>query len=177
MSRDRLFKALICAAACLPSTAALAQPGSSHTTTGTAQAEFVAVGNLTRIEDLRFGRFMRPATASTITISPTGTVTSTGAVTPLMTVPQPASGRGPARFLLDGVANRLFVTFIPNSVNITNGTTTMTVTNTTRNTGGAIGFLEPGGQFDFYMGGRLNIPANPTPGIYSGNFTITVFFL
>lgn len=177
MSRDRLFKALICAAACVPSTVALAQPGNSHTTSGTAQAEFVSVGNLTRIEDLRFGRFMRPATASTITVSPNGTITSTGAVTSLMSVPQPASGRGPAWFLLDGVANRLFVAFIPNSVNITNGTTTMTVSNTTRNTGGPVGYLGPGGQFDLYMGGRLNIPANPTPGVYSGNFTITVFFL
>lgn len=157
---------------------ARAEPGASDTFDGTAQAEVVNPGRMLLVRDLRFGAFIQPATAATLTIaaSAAGTVTGTGDVAAGMAIPQPADGRGPALILLDGTARRSFTAIIPNRIDITNGAATMQVRNITSNVSPGNNSFDADGHFDLYIGGRLNIGALQAVGNYSGDFQITVIF-
>lgn len=155
---------------------AQAEPGNSHTFTGQVRVEVIDPGRMLLSRDLRFGAFMQPRTAATLTIAPDGTATGTGEVATGMQIPQPPEGRGPALVLLDGTAYRSFTAILPNRINITNGTATMQVRNITSNIAPGTNRFDADGHFDLTMGGRLNIAANQAAGTYSGDFQITVIF-
>jgi hypothetical protein len=153
-----------------------AQPGNSVTFTGTVQAELVNPGRLALLEDLRFGAFMQPAAPATLTVAPDGSASGTGEIATTMSIPQPAEGRGPARFRLDGTENRAFVAIIPNRITISNGTATMEVRNITTNMRNGSNRFDATGQFILAVGGTLRANANQAPGEYAGDFRITVIF-
>ncbi len=153
-----------------------AEPGNSATFTAPAQAEVINPSRMMLTRDLRFGAFIRPTAAGTITVTPGGTVTGSAAIEPGMVIPQATEGRGPALVLLDGTAYRSFTAILPNRVNITNGSATMQVRNITTNVSPGNTSFDANGHFDLWMGGRLNVAANQAVGQYTGNFTITVIF-
>lgn len=155
-----------------------AAPGNTEVEPGTARAEMVDVGRLTKIADLRFGRFARPATAATMTISPFGVVTATGEVAATLNLPQAPTGRGPGQWLVDGTGYRRFNVNLPNTVTITRvgGGATMTVSNITSNTVNGSQAFPSNGLFDMYIGGRLNVSANQMPGNYRGDLIFSVIY-
>ena len=160
----------------LVSGAALAEPGDSASLNGTATAELVNPGRLYKLEDLRFGAFMQPSANATLTITPDGAASGTGDIATGMNIPQPPEGRGPARFRLDGTANRAFVALIPNRITITNGSATMDVRDITTNIRPGNNRFDGAGRFDLHIGGTLRANAIQAPGQYSGDFQITVIF-
>lgn len=160
----------------LLSGAAQAEPGNSASFNGTATAELVDPGRLYKLEDLRFGAFMRPAANATLTVAPDGSSSGTGDIATGMNIPQPPEGRGPARFRLNGTANRAFVALIPNRITITNGAATMEVRSITTNIRPGNNRFNGAGQFDLNIGGTLRANANQAVGQYSGDFEITVIF-
>lgn len=175
----RIFRILrLAAALALPlvSVPALAEPGDTSTISGAAAAELIDPGRVVKIDDLRFAAFMSPTAAATMTITPDGAVSATGEVASTMNIVTTPDGRGPARFLIDGADDRFFIPFHPRSVTITNGTSTMLVDRMTDNVIG-LQRIGPDGEFEYRIGGRLNVNANQEPGRYSGEFEITVLFL
>jgi hypothetical protein len=153
---------------------ARAAPSNTATFTGVAQATVAQPTRLIPLEDLRFGRFIRPITASTITLAPDGVVTATGDVVNSINMAQPPSGRGPAEYRLVGTAARFFVANIPNRIDISNGATTMRIDNITTNIRPGRNFFDPTGNFYLFIGGRLRINANQQVGSYSGTYDVTV---
>ncbi len=155
-----------------------AEPGDTQTTSGVAGAEIIDPGRVVKLDDLRFAAFASPAAAATMTIDPDGTVTATGDVAATMNSFTSPGGRGPARFRIDGMEDRFFTARHPNSVTISNGTSTMLVDNMEDNIRGfgRNARFDENGRFDYFIGGRLNVGANQEPGEYSGDFEITVAF-
>ena len=169
---------LVGAAACLLVPAmAQAQATDSASLSGMASATLVRPESIVKLEDLRFGAFMRPTAFSTITIAPNGTVTGSATIAANMTIAQPAAGRGPASFLITGTPNRLYLVQTPNQINISNGSATMQVRNFSINSLPGPRQFDGTGQSDLRVGGQLRVNGNQAPGQYSGNFTITVIFL
>lgn len=95
-----------------------------------------------------------------------GTVLATGA-TP-----------GAASFTAAGVLNVLALITLPNSITLTRGggTETMTVSNITTN-GGTTRLFPGSATIEITVGGRLNVGANQVAGSYSGSFNLTVIYL
>ena len=156
--------------------AAQAEPGSTTTSNGTAAATVADPMTVSRIADLRFGRFAAPTTASTMRVAPDGTVTPSAGVASSNSMVQPPDGRGPASFRVEMDDNRAFIAFIPRRVTISNGTSTMDV----RNLGGRIVRVTNAGTQSVHrvdIGGTLNIDANQEAGRYSGDLTLTVLYL
>ncbi|MFA6220479.1 MAG: DUF4402 domain-containing protein [Erythrobacter sp.] len=168
MTFSKTLLALIAAA--MP-TAAFAAPGDSATTAGASDARIVEPLALQSLEDLRFGTFVRPTAAGTVTIAADSTVTS---ALDLAAFP---NGRGAASFLVRGTANRLFITFLPTTVTITNGTATMRVDTFRKNGGAGLNRLDANGYHVLTIGARLRVNANQQAGNYSGNFAVRVLYL
>lgn len=160
----------------LPATLA-AEPGDQTTSVGAAAATVAEPMNVTRIHDLRFGRFAAPLTTSTIRIAPNGTFTpSAGVAASANSLLQPPEGRGPAQFRVDMDGNRAFIAFIPRRMTISNGAASMDIDNM----GGRIVRVSVGGPQSIHtvdIGGTLHIDANQQTGQYSGDLELTVLYL
>lgn len=174
MRQLTLFFGAALAAAVLAAPAAAA-PGDNAESSGTAAAEVADPATIRRISDLRFGRFASPGNASTIRINVDGTFNAVGEVVSSTRMAQPASGRGPAQFVVEQAGNRGGTVFIPANISITNGSAAMTVNAITGRlvvTGGV-------GRNRVYrldLGGTLRINANQAPGSYRGEFAVTVIY-
>lgn len=167
---------LLAAATTFASGAAHAAPAKAS---GASRALVVAPGSVVPLNALRFGQFMQPATAGTLTITVTSTVSATGGVAGNQNITQVGTGRGPGTFLLRGSPNRQTDITLPASFTIANGTKTMTVTNLNHNTntnGGGKLKLDATGTAVLIIGATLNVAANQAFGPYSGTYTITVAF-
>ena len=173
---NRTSALLLAAAAAFAPEAAQAGPAQAS---GSAEVVIVAPGSVTPIDALRFGQFLQPTTAGTLTVDIAGAVTATGGVAGNQNITQVGTGRGPGTFLLRGSPNRQTDTTLPASFTISNGAQTMTVNNLTKNSnanGGGKLKLDAAGNAVLIIGATLNVPANPAFGTYSGTYTITVVF-
>ena len=144
---------------------------------GFAQANVVTPGSIVPLNGLRFGQFIRPVAAGTMTIDIAGAATATGGVVAGYTIVQTGTGRGPATFALTGRPNRQCDVILPVLAVLTSGVQTMTVTNFTANTnGGGKIRLDASGFAQLIVGGRLNVAANQAVGNYTGSYILTVAF-
>jgi Domain of unknown function (DUF4402) len=163
---------LAVAASSLAPGAAIAAPA-----TGFAQANVVTPGAIVPLNVLRFGQFLQPTTAGTLTVDIAGAVTTTGGVTGTTTLVQTGTGRGPGSFGLTGSPNRQTDIIVPTSSTITSGSQTMTVNAFTSNAnGGGKLKLDATGYQTLIIGATLNVGANQAVGSYTGTYTITVTF-
>jgi hypothetical protein len=170
-----LYAALMAA---LAPAAAFAAPGNSTQMSGTVMASVVTPGAVVPLRALRFGQFLQPAAAGTITIAANSTMTPSAGMAANTSIPQLAPGRGAGAFTLTGGANRLFLLTLPTTATLSNGAASMNVTNFTANTLFAgIGSLNASGNFVLNVGARLNIGGGQTIGSYTGTYNVTVFFL
>ena len=156
-----------------------AAPGDSHTQSGDAEVSVVDPIGVQNVAELRFGRMIQPTTAGTLTISSAGAVTEAGGVTGnAISTPQITNGRGPGAFAVFGDPNRFFITFLPNSATVSNGTANMTVNQFQANTGiFGLRRFDNTGYSPLLVGARLNVGANQQVGSYSGTYTVTVLYL
>jgi hypothetical protein len=174
----RLPLLLALAVAALSSNPAYAGSGDSSVFSGFVQARVVTPGRVVALRDLRFGQFLQPSTAGTLTIATNNAATAAAGMTDNIGIPQLAAGRGAGGFTLTGTANRSFIVTLPSSATITSGSASMSVTNFTANTlVGGLGRLDLNGSYVLNVGARLNVGGGQAVGQYSGTYNITVIFL
>lgn len=150
---------------------ALAQSSDTMTVSGSSQVRVVEPISIVNISDLRFGALMQPAAGGIVDVNPDGSVSSN---LDLSTFP---NGRAPARFTVLGESRRRFIIFVPNRIDISNGTSTMRVDRFRTNLDLGFGRFDAVGSYDLYVGGRLQVNANQEPGTYSGTFEVAVLYL
>jgi len=157
-------------------TLAYAAPGNTATEAGTGKAVIIEPLTIVADDDLRFGQFVQPTSAGTLTIASDGGVTAAGGMLQTYNLPQTGTGRGPATFHLDGTPNRMVIVNRPNRIDISNGTSAMRVDRFTDNIQSASQRLDNNGYFHLFIGARLNVSANQEVGTYSGTYDISVIY-
>lgn len=175
MRHPEILAGAVALAAAALAAPASAEPGESFQGGGTAAAAVVDPATIRRVADLRFGRFATPGTASAIRINVDGSLSAAGDVASSTGMAQPASGRGPAQFVVEQAGNRGGTVFIPGSINISNGNANMTVNAIT----GRLVVISGNGRNRVYrldLGGTLRINGNQAPGAYRGEFDVTVIY-
>ena len=159
---------------------AFSQPASAQTST--VPTETLIIPRLSLVNDggLDFGDIVAGPTVSTVTVSPSNVVTSTGSATPL------GNGTTPALFHGYGAYNQIVALWLSaNQINLvrSGGGQTMLVNNftvgstppTTLSTNPRnfrIGSLS--GYFSFTVGATLRVGANQVPGSYNGSFAVNI---
>lgn len=169
-----IFALMIAPAAASP---ALAQASAA----GEAEAIVLRPLSFFKISDLDFGDIVPSTTAGTVTIDPDGSRSRTGGVT------LAGGGGEPARFAGLGSFNRqVNISLGSNSIFITGpgvrmrvrdfeiGSTPTAILSTSPT---RFRITSPLGNYNFPVGGTLEVGANQAPGDYSGSFTITLNYL
>ncbi len=158
-------------------------PGGAHAasanasaTQGTAQAAVVVPLKITAGTSLRFGQFANATTGGTLTIDPTGAVSTTGGMVGANTFTQTGTGRGNATFSVTGNPNAAFGVTVSTNVQLVNGVNRMAVTGFTGNVASSAAALDATGNFTLNVGATLNVAANQAIGTYSGTYVLTVVY-
>ena len=154
-----------------------AEPSNTASVSGTVQAQVVDPTLIALVDDLRFGTMLKPGTGGTLTIGTNGSVNTTGGVSGNIAIPQPADGRGPAAFNVEGDGSLVLIVQVPTFVSISNGSSSMRVDQFRTNTFFGSGLFNAQGEYDLNVGGRLNVNANQESGTYTGKFDVTVLYL
>lgn len=173
----------LAAAACLVGLAAPAPLLAGERATFQLPVEAVIVTQLSffKVDDLSFGWIAPGTTPGTVTIAPSGGRTATGGVRLVAGLShQPAAFAGKGSF---NQALTLSINATSRTLTRAGGNQTMTMdsfaigsspitTLTTAPLAFSIGSAS--GMFQFPVGARLRVKANQMPGIYQGNFTLTL---
>ena len=155
---------LLAALAGLSATAAHAASGNGSSAPGQTQASVAQPISLVNTAALRFGDIAQPATAGTVTLSPTGVITATGGAAGNQLVAQSGAG-----------LNSSFSIFGPASFALSNGTRTMSVTVLTGNLQ-TIATTAVSTTYRLRVGGTLNLGASQAVGAYSGTYTLMAVY-
>jgi hypothetical protein len=156
-----------------------AQPAYAGTTPGGGEITIVRPLSFVIDDNLDFGTIVRGTTAGTVTITPTGTRTQTGGVTLIN-----GGGHKAASFAGQGTfLQRVEISLGANSISLNGPGAPMRVrdfvigsTPTAVLTSTPLSFRIAGlnGVFSFPIGATLDVAANQAPGVYSGNWSITL---
>lgn len=115
---------------------------------------------------LDFGTICRSSTTSqTITVPPDGPATSTNTLCPV-------TGASADSFTVAGYSGKSFDVSLPTSVNISNGSNSLSITNLTSSC--SSNCILTNSTYSFTVGGTLTVPANSPPGDYVGNYSVTI---
>ncbi len=172
----KLTKALFSTAAVLLS--AMTMPAYADTATGQSSVAIVRPLSFFIIDELNFGTVLAGATAGNVILAPDGTRTSTGGVVLMGNSHQPGSFAG-----LGSFNQRVDISITSNTINLTGPGAPMQVktwiigsTPTAELTTSPLRFRirGAGGTFRFPLGATLTVGANQVPGVYTGNYTITL---
>ena len=148
--------------------------------TADASAFLVTPLSFVKQTDLDFGQIIASDTAGTVTMDSTGAVTTTGGVV------QIDGTQIPARFWGYGTFNqRVLINIDANTYTLTRdgGTETMILDRVTIGSRPPIRIgtnprrfriANPDGYFSFTIAGRLRVGADQAPGVYKGEFTVTL---
>jgi hypothetical protein len=120
--------------------------------------------------DLDFGELVVSGAGTAVIDPVSGTMTSTGLVTPI------GSTAHPAMFTATGSRNSVVIIHVPSSpVTLTRvgGGGTMTISDWTLD-GKINRRMPPESAFNFSVGGTLNVGAAQAEGTYTGTFAVTV---
>lgn len=173
----RVLPALGILAGCLAcGSTARAQSANTSSAQGAAIATVVGPVKVTAGAGLRFGQFVSPATAGTITIDPFGTVTTSGGMVGADAFSQTGAGRGNATFAVNGNVNAAFSVKISNNIQLASGANRMKVNVFTGNVVGGAGVLDASGSYTLTVGATLSVNANQPVGSYSGTYSVTVTY-
>ena len=123
-------------------------------------------------QGMNFGTFLSPHVASTITLSPSGSYTSTGSVTFV------DNTLTPGEFTVTGVGNRQVSITLPASTTLSNGTQTMTADTFISTPAGSFTLSGTGtGQTQSVnVGSTLHINSNQRAGNYTGTYPVIVSY-
>lgn len=153
-----------------------ASPSMADTTAtanATAHATIVAPLNIESVsgEDLNFGKIVSPDAQITVTVTPAGGISSSGAANQLL------GGHKAAQFSVSGAANQNVKVTLPANFDIANGANKMTVSTPTSDIADLNAFPLGGtGSATFHMGATLTVGAQQAEGEYSGPYTVTVSY-
>jgi Domain of unknown function (DUF4402) len=159
----------------------LAPPAHAETLAGEAQIAVVRPLSFIQVDNLDFGSIIPSNTASTVTLTPSGTRTATGGAVLVGNTHQ--SGRFAG---MGTVLQRVRVRITPTNITLTGPGPAMTVDNVTIDPQGTLLqlgaspnyiILPLNGIFWFRVGGRLTVGANQPAGFYSGTFNATLDYL
>ena len=149
--------------------------GNSAQVSGTAKAFVVAPVSFAATGDLRFGQFIRPASAGTITVSTSSAVTPTGGVTGNTGIAQGSNGPAAGTFQIITAPSSPITVYGPANFTISNGAQTMTVSNLTGNLQ-LLSSSSTSRTYRLSIGARLNVAANQAVGTYSGAYTLLAIY-
>lgn len=118
---------------------------------------------------LNFGRVCAPwsGNTGTVTLSPSGMVSASN-------VDCYSNNVSADSFSVTGAANSGYSVILPSSVNINNGSRTLTINNFTSSCTNCT--LGSGGSGAFTVGGTLSVPSGTSAGTYSGSYTVSVVY-
>ena len=133
----------------------------------TASAAIVAPIAVSETTSLNFGHLSPSSFSGTLTVSTSGTTTSTN----ITELPGVAVSQGV--FSVTGDGGAAFGITLPRSATLSNGANTMTV-NGFNHDAGAAPSLGGGGSREVNVGATLNVGANQAGGSYTGSYSITV---
>jgi hypothetical protein len=153
----------------------LAASNNTSQVNGTAAAAVVVPSTMTNLGDMRFGNLVQPSTAGTLTLSPTGAVTTSGGVSGNQAIAQGSTGPSPGTFSITAGSNQVFTVFGPITFSISSGASTMPVTLLT----GALQKQSNNGTTANYLlsvGGTLSVGANQAIGTYVGSYTLLTVY-
>jgi hypothetical protein len=119
--------------------------------------------------DLKFGNIIADADGGTVAISTTGAPVLTG-----VNAPSIAGERQQAQFTVTGFAGATYAVTLPVSATLSSDGNNMTVNSFVSNPS-STGVLTGGSQA-LNVGATLNVGANQAPGLYTGNFSVTVVY-
>ncbi|WP_353228564.1 DUF4402 domain-containing protein [Novosphingobium sp.] len=174
----KIIRTIAVMAACvgaLAGHAAMAASGNTKTVAGTASAQVTAPMQLVATGAMQFGKIAQPVTGGTLTMSPQGTLTSTGDMGTSSAIAQTGT-RSAASFTLTGAPSALYAIYGVSQVTISNGAAKMTLGQFTTNVTFAIGQIATNGTAAFSIGGTLTATAGQAVGTYTGTFPITVAY-
>jgi hypothetical protein len=138
-------------------------------TSANATATVVAPLAITKVADLSFGSFSTNAAGQTVTMSPAGVRSTSGAIAMAGTTTA-------ATFNVVGSGTLTYAITLPSSIEMTTGSgganETMTVSGFTSNPSGT-GTLTAGAQ-TLAVGATLTTVAGQAGGVYSGSFNVSV---
>lgn len=172
---NRAFWMILAGLACLASQTAQAASGNTQVVSGSASAVVTAPIRLVAVSPLQFGTMLQSQVGGTITIAPSGTVTTTGDMGTARAIAQP-SPPAAATFNVTGLAGTLFTASGVSQVTISNGSSTMTVGQFTINSSFSGGQIGNNGATTFNIGGTLTVAPGQAIGTYTGTFPITVAY-
>ncbi|MDH5784341.1 MAG: DUF4402 domain-containing protein [Chromatiales bacterium] len=132
-------------------------------------ADVIETISITARSDLSFGNIPTMPTGGTVTISPTGTQTFTGA-----TDLSSALDGSPASFEVTGTPNSSYSIRLPISSVLNNSTTTSMVVHSFTSLPEQNGLLDNSGRQMLYIGATLNISPNQPIGAYVIPVAVTV---
>lgn len=167
--------AALALAALLAASPAAAAPSKAPSATGTAQARVLQPVTMTNVAALRFGQIVQPATAGTVTLSPTGAISSAGGAAGGEAITQTGGGPAPGEFTITTAPGTFFNVFGPVSFTLSNGASTMSVSLLT-------GALQTVSQtpstvtYRLRVGGTLSLAGNQPVGTYSGSYTLQTVY-
>jgi len=149
---------------------ASALPAAPVTRSATAEAAILSPLSVIKRADLDFGTLVVTGAGTAVLDTVTGTLTTTGSVTPA------GSSAHPARFTATGSRNAIALIRLPkNPITLTRVGGTETVTVSTWTQDGATNRRIPiTDTFDFYVGATLAVAAGQAQGTYTGTFSVTV---
>lgn len=147
------------------------QANAQNSATGTAEASVTLITpiSIEKATDLQFGTFVASATPGTITMTPAGTVSTTGGVT------QISGGTiSAATFTVAGEANQTYAITLPSAPVTLTGTVEgdALLLDSFTSTPDATGTI--GTDTTIAVGGTLTVPADSNADIYRGSFDVTV---
>jgi hypothetical protein len=179
----RPIKAVLVLAAAIFATADPVSALTPDSETADAQVAIVTPGQFIKVEDLNFGVLLSGGSAGTVVVTPAGARTSTGGVTLVGNSHNPAefagrkpgNGNSPVRISVASDTIALTGPGAPMTVRLFNGNLnpSRTLSTNPRN------FQVQGqanGTFELKIGATLDVNANQAPGVYTGNWAITLDF-
>jgi spore coat protein U-like protein len=125
---------------------------------------------ITNLRPLAFGELSAGLTSGTAVVTPSGTRTFMGGVTP-----GNSGGVTSAAFLVLGIPLLTYSISLPGSVVLSAGANTMTVNTFTSNPSGT-GQLTVIGVQTLTVGATLQVGASQSSGSYTGTFDVTVVY-
>jgi len=148
------------------------QGGASSVAYGSATANIVMPLEIEKFADLSFGAFAAGPTPGTVSISTSGARSFNGGLT-MMSV----NDLSPlaATFMVFGYPSASFALTLPSSVNISNGSSQMSIDNFVTDLG-SWPMLDPSGSALMNVGATINVNADQEPGTYVGSFDVTVAY-
>lgn len=140
---------------------------------GTATANVFRGITLTKTSNLVFGRIVRPASgAGTVAVNASSTRVLTGTGSFGLATPTPAA----AAVSISGEGGQSVTVTVPSSFPLSNGTSAITVNTSATGSGAQAlsGTLGSTGSLAVAVGGSFPITSTTPPGVYIGNFVISV---